>query len=235
MCHGQAVAAFPTPDDAESFSAQVNGYAYGNPDAAAKIAILPDIYGCGPFYQGLATHYAHKGARVYLVDTFSGLGELETGTREEAFARRGKVSDKTFVDNFQAWAGDQGVTGVLGFCLGGLYIFELARRGMNASLVGLYGFPQGLPNQDAIPVPFEYLKDVKQPFTMLLGREDPSVGTENIDALSKMAPQVPTMDLVVYEPVGHDFLPDLDSADPERKSVAQDALARCDAAMLQAA
>ena len=204
------------------------GYIFGQ-EAEKSVAILPDIYGCNDFYRGLSTHLAHTGKQVYLVDTFAGLGELEEQTREAAFARRNKVSDSRFLDAFEQFCGELGIDAVIGFCLGGLYVFELARRGMKAHLLGLYGFPQGLPNQDPLPLPFDYLHEVKQPFTMLLGAEDESVGKENIDRLAAMAADVPAMELTVYQGVGHNFLPFLDSEQVELKAIAEDALKRIEA------
>ncbi|MDJ0919858.1 MAG: dienelactone hydrolase family protein [Henriciella sp.] len=232
MCHGQAVAAFPEPKLGEPFSGVVEGYAYGDPSAAKKIVILPDIYGCNPFYQGLSQRYADKGARVFLVDTFAGLGELPENTREAAFARRGQVKDKTFLDSLETFCEAEGVTGLMGFCLGGLYVFELARRDVSFDLVGLYGFPQGLPNQDDLPVPFDYLPSVTKKHIMLMGRDDSSVGPDNIAKLEDVAAANPAIQLTVYDPVGHNFLPEIDSEDPTLKAVAIDALEQSDAALL---
>ncbi|QLC26423.1 dienelactone hydrolase family protein [Parasphingopyxis algicola] len=228
MCHGKAVRAFPDPMDAESFDDGVSGYRFGG-DTERRIAILPDIYGCNDFYRGLSTHLAERGAQVFLVDTFAGLGDLPEVTREAAFARRGQVEDKAFLDRFEDFVRRNRIGGVIGFCLGGLYVFELARRGVDADLLGLYGFPQGLPNQDPLPVPFEYLPQVTTPFAMLLGAEDESVGADNIAKLGTLAPDIPAMALKVYDGVGHNFLPFLDSDDADKKAIAKDALARIEA------
>ena len=232
MCHGVAVAAFPEPKLGTPYTGAIKGYVYDRPGAEKRLAILPDIYGCNPFYQCLAQYYQDAGAHVVLVDTFAGLGELPEMSRELAFARRGKVNDKAFVDAFQAFCEAEGITGVLGFCLGGLYIFELARRGLKADLVGLYGFPQGMANVGPLPVPFEYLPSVTQPFTMLMGREDASVLPENVDRLADMDDQCPAMALTVYREAGHGFLPEISGDDPMLQAVAKDALAKMDAALL---
>ncbi|MDJ0979714.1 MAG: dienelactone hydrolase family protein [Erythrobacter sp.] len=223
MCHGAAVAAFPTPAEPTSYSGAVDGFVFG-PDGGPRVAILPDIYGCNDFYRGLATHLAQQGAQVFLIDTFAGLGELPEVTREAAFARRNKVADTAFVDRFEQFLTVESIEGVIGFCLGGLYVFELARRGVDVSLLGLYGFPQGLPNEDPLPVPFDYLEDVTTPFTMLLGAGDESVGPENIAKLKSMDAAVPAMTLKVYDGVGHNFLPFLDSEDAAKNAIARDAL-----------
>ena len=232
MCYQKAVKALPEPAPAGIFNDLVSGFAWGDATADNRIAVLPDIYGCNPFYRGLSTRYAQMGARVFLIDTFAGLGDLAEVTREAAFARRDKVRDGEFLDQFQSFVASQGITGVIGFCLGGLYVFELARRGIDAELVGLYGFPQGLPNQDALATPFDYLSSVTKRHTMLLGREDDVVGLENIVRLEEVAANNAAIDLKIYENVGHNFLPELDSDDPAKRAVAEDALQRCDAALI---
>lgn len=232
MCHGAAVSAFPAPHPGEDYIGAVRAYMFGDDAAKRRIAILPDIFGCNAFYQGLSLHYAQAGAKVFLIDPFDGLGELEENTTECAFARRGGVKDNAFLDAVEAFAKAENITAIIGFCLGGLYIFDLARRNVDAALVGLYGFPQGLPNDDPIPAPFEYLKDVTQPFTMLMGRQDSHVTTEVVDQLSAMAGDCKAMDLTVYPGSDHGFLPDLDSDDPAMRAVAEDALKRIDAVAL---
>lgn len=224
MCHGAAVRAFPEPTTPSIFTdTGVVGYRFAA-EAGKKIAILPDIYGCNDFYRGLATLLQNSGADVWLVDTFAGLGDLPEITREAAFARRNKVRDKAFLDHFEHFIADRSIDAVIGFCLGGLYVFELARRGVDVGLLGLYGFPQGLPNEDPLPVPFDYLPDVATPFTMLMGAEDASVGKEHLTRLSEMAPAAPSMKLKMYEGVGHNFLPLLDSEDQHERAIAEDAL-----------
>ncbi len=228
MCHSEAIASFPPPAPAQHYAGTVDGFVFGS-HGGSRIAILPDIYGCNDVYKGLATHLANRGSRVYLVDIFAGLGHLTEATREAAFARRQKVSDKAFVDRFEQFVRDESINSVIGFCLGGLYVFELARRGVKARLLGLYGFPQGLANNDPLPVPFDYLSTVSQPFTMLLGAQDESVGTANIEKLEALAPSCPAMTLTVYPEVGHNFLPLLDSDITQQRAVARNALDQIEA------
>lgn len=223
MCHGAAVAAFPSPAEPTGYKGEVEGFIFGG-QGGRRIAILPDIYGCNDFYRGLSTYLAHAGAQVYLIDTFAGLGDLPEVTREAAFTRRNKVEDAAFVDRFERFIAAEKIDGVIGFCLGGLYVFELARRGVKADLVGLYGFPQGLPNSDPLPKPFEYLDQVSQPFTMLMGADDETVGVENIAKLQAAAPTCPAMTLKVYVGAGHNFLPFLDSDNEAELAIARDAL-----------
>lgn len=223
MCHGAAVGAFPATYDARPFASEVEGFALGE-SGGRRIAIVPDIYGCSDLYFGLAAHLVSTGADVFIVNQFAGLGDLPEMTREKAFERRNKLQDKEFVDRLEQFLAREAIDGLIGFCLGGLYVFELARRGIKIDLLGLYGFPQGLPNSDPLPVPFDYLAQVTQPFTMLLGADDASVGPANIVQLQALAGSCPAMTLKVYEGVGHNFLPLLDSADEAERAIALDAL-----------
>lgn len=232
MCHGAAVSAFPDACLGEVYDGEIHGYQYGDKAAEKHIAIFPDVYGANPLYQGLALYYAQKGARVTLIDPYSPLGDLPEATREHAFARRMKLKDKTLLDQIEAFSAKQTVTGIVGFCLGGLYIFELARRNAVPDLVGLYGFPQGLPNDDGIPVPLDYLPSVTREFVMLMGRRDESVTIDVMDKLTALAPDCPAMDLTMYPDAGHGFIADLDSDDLDARAVAEDALKRMDAALL---
>src|SRR5580698_4612829 len=130
MCHGVASAAFPAVGKYVTTTAEPFSLAFGDSVARVRIAILPDIYGPGPFYQGLATYLAERGAFVQLMDPFHELGPMTEPSREAAFARRDGLRDRAYVDGFERFAREQRITSVVGFCLGGLYVFELARRGL---------------------------------------------------------------------------------------------------------
>ena len=231
MCHGAPSPSFPAPDVRGEVSAEVEALVFGDESAAKSVAVIPDIFGLNQFYRGFATYLASKGAKVYLTNPFAGLGALPEATREAAFARRHKVRDRAFVNALEAFCASHGVDGVVGFCLGGLYVFDLARRGVPQALVGLYGFPQGLPNQDPLPVPFDYLADVGKWQTCLMPGQDQSVGPDNVARLAEVAQQNPALDLHVYAESGHGFLGDLDSEDERLRGHADDALRRCEQAL----
>ncbi len=230
MCHGEPSPSFPAPVVDGEFSHEVDGLTFGSETASIRIAVIPDIYGLNQFYQGFCTHLASKGSRVFLVNPFAGLGGLSEMTREAAFARRMKVRDTAFVDQFEAFCTSHSVGGVVGFCLGGCYVFELARRNVSQDLVGFYGFPQGMQNIDPLPMPFDYLGSIKKPHTCLMPGQDQSVGIENVKRLGEIAATNQSLNLKIYAASGHGFLKDLDSEDAELKSNAEDALATCESA-----
>lgn len=224
MCHGAACAFFPPIARSRLLKEAVTAHAFGDETATPRIAILPDIYGCNPFYRGLATYLAECGAQVFLVDPFAEQGELAEVTREAAFERRHQIADAAFIEDFLAFAAARSVDAVIGFCLGGYYVFELARRDFPGTLIGLYGFPQGMVNRDPLPVPFDYLADLGKRHVMIMGACDVPVGPENVSRLAEVARGNPAIALTVFDDAGHGFLADLDSDSAEPRRTAQAAL-----------
>lgn len=231
MCHTQENSFFPAPKPEGRLEGEVEALTFGSESASKRLAILPDIYGQTPFYQGLATYLAHKGARVFLVNPFAGHGDLPEQTREAAFARRHKVADRQVVDAVETFCHQREITGVVGFCLGGYYIFELARRQVPQNLVGFYGFPQGMENRAPLPAPFGYLASLDKPHTCLVPAADDVVGRDNIARLAALAESNSAMNLRLYEGSGHGFLKDLESEDAALRDNALDALGRCERAL----
>ena len=230
MCHNNAVNALPAPGPYQMRKA--NGLKYwqyeGEQSGMQKrLAIITDIYGCNPFYQGFATYFAKHGWTVYLIDLFSDLGELKEITREAAFVRRHKLRDHDTCDQLQTFIAEQGIDAVIGFCLGGNFVFELAKRGVNTNLVAFYPFPAGLPNQDEIDAPFEYLETLNKSVTVLVGDSDDSASKENIARLVQIGTGNPVLDVHVYAGSGHGFLEELDSTDEALRTNAEKSLAAC--------
>jgi carboxymethylenebutenolidase len=225
MCHGAACAAFPSPGKYVTTSVEPFSFAFGNAGEELRIAILPDIYGPNLFYQGLATYLAERGALVHLMNPFHEFGTLSEPSREAAFARRHRVRDRAYVDSFEHFAQQQRLTSVVGFCLGGLYVFELARRGLPVSLVSLYGFPQGLANADPLPVPFDYLDGLSHRHVAVFGDEDHSQSPDEFRRLAEISDRTPGFELHVFRGSGHGFLGDLDGDNPARVKNARSALA----------
>ena len=227
MCHNGDCDYFPAPDPTGTFSGEIEGVVFGETTAAKKIAIIPDIYGPGPFYQGFAQYLSQHDAAAFLVNPFAALGDLTEVTREAAFARRHRLEDKAFVDRFAAFCEANRITGIVGFCLGGSYVFELARRNSSQDLVGFYGFPQGMENSDPLPIPFDYLAELEKPHLSLMPGQDASVGRDNVERLKVIGDTTEGLDVRVYEQSGHGFLTDVDSDNQTLRSNAVDALEAC--------
>ena len=225
MCTANPVSSFPPPDDGIQIDDPLAALYFGSEDARSSVAILPDIYGCNAFYRSLATHLAKKGFGVFLLNPFHEFGELSEPTREAAFERRNKIKDRAYVDDLEQFLVQRRVGGVVGFCLGGLYVFDLVRRELPANLVAVYPFPQGLANQDPLAVPFDYLPDVTTPHTVVIGDQDHLLGPENIVRLRQISRRNSAMTLHEFKGSGHGFLADLDEKDPVRRDNAVRAMA----------
>ncbi|MDT8399021.1 MAG: dienelactone hydrolase family protein [Pseudomonadales bacterium] len=231
MCHIDALEAFaPATSVARSFG-EVHALVFGDADADRHIAVLPDIYGTTPFYQGFCGHIASRGACVYLVDFFKDLGELPEVTREAAFARRHKLSDRLLCDQIQAFLQAQSIAALTGFCLGGNFVFEMAHRGYRGICHAIYPFPQGLANADGIAPGFDYLATLEHPLSIQIGSEDIRVGADNIAALQKIVAANQALSMEVFAGSGHGFFEDLDSDNPQLAANARRALALTEMAL----
>ena len=103
----------------------------------------------------------------------------------------------------------------------------MARFVVDVQLVAYYPFPGGLPNEDAIPTPLDYLSTVTQPVTALIGDCDDSAGRENMAGLAAISAANPAVQVEVYPGSGHGFLAHLDSEDAALRTNAEQSLALC--------
>ena len=236
MCHHDKLAALPEPGIYQRREAE--GLKYWDYESASgpdskRLLIMTDIYGCNAFYQSFATYLASKGWEVKLMDFFTDLGELKEITREAAFERRHLLRDRQLCDQLERFISSQDVSAVVGFCLGSNYALELAKRDVPVNLVGYYPFPGGLPNEDGIETPLEYMGSLEKPITLLVGDSDDSAGRENMAAVVELARSNKALDVRLYQRSGHGFLSHLDSDDEALRKNAQDSLAVCEQAISQ--
>lgn len=232
MCHNNQLKALPTPG---SYQVQrAHGLKYWQYDAitttdakSKKVMVLTDIYGCNEFYQSFATYLTEQGFEVYLIDLYSDLGELKEITREAAFERRHLLRDTTICNQLQTFIEQEKIGALVGFCLGGNYALELARRNVDTNLIAYYPFPNGLPNEDGIAVPNTYMADLSTPITILVGDSDDSAGRESIANAVEMAKSNKALKVHSYKESGHGFLAQLDSEDQNLRKNAEDSLVVC--------
>ncbi len=224
MCHTRELSFFGGVGAPSPYAGEVTALRYGDDDAPRRIAVLPDIYGVTPFYQGFSSFLADQGARVDLVNPWEPFGDLPEMTREAAYERRPRIRDRAFCDDVERYLSKQHVETVVGFCIGGNFLLELVRRGYRGDSFAYYPLPWGMPNQDAIDPAFEYMPELAHPVTILMGVEDPLAGPENIERLRSVCTANPALDLHLYEKSGHGFLTDLESEDDALRNNALDAM-----------
>jgi len=234
MCHNDKLNALPEPGAYQVKEADGLKYWSFEPESkplkeqpTKRVGIITDIYGCNEFYQSFATYIASEGWEVYLIDLFTDLGELKEITREAAFERRHKLRDGEVCDKLERLIASQELSAVIGFCLGGNFVSEMARRNVQTNLVAYYPFPAGLPNQDEIETPLDYLDQVTKKVTFLVGSSDDAAGRDSIAGLVKIAENNQALDVHAYAESGHGFLAQLDSEDETLRRNAQQSLSVC--------
>jgi carboxymethylenebutenolidase len=220
MCHTKKIEYFGEPLESSGFSGDVDGLVFEGKDASQKVAVLPDIYGMTDFYKGYASYVAGFGARVYLTNPWSEFGDLPEVTREAAYERRQKLNDREHCNHLEKFLAKEKIDVVVGFCIGGNFVFELARRGYEGTLVAVYPLPWGMANQDEIAPAFDYMPTLSKSVTILMGE----AGPDNIQKLKDIVTANDNLDMHLYAGSNHGFFTDIDGDDEKLKGNAQDAI-----------
>jgi carboxymethylenebutenolidase len=224
MCHTEKIDYFGEPLNHSEFSGDVNGLVFGGNEAGKRVAVLPDIYGMTDFYKGYASYVAGFGARTYLTNPWSEFGDLPEPTREAAYERRHKLRDRQHCDHLESFLANEKIEAVVGFCLGGNFVFELARRGYAGILIAAYPLPWGMANQDEIAPAFEYMPNLDKEVTILMGEADHLAGPDNIQKLGDIVAANAKLTMHLYEGSNHGFFTDVDGSDEKLRGNAQDAI-----------
>ena len=226
MCHTNKIEYFGELLDFSEFSAEVDGLIFEGNEAGKRIAVLPDIYGLTDFYKGYASYIAGFGARTYLTNPWSEFGELPEATREAAYERRHKIRDRDHCDALEQYLVSENIEAVVGFCIGGNFVFELARRGYEGILIAVYPLPWGMANQDEITPAFDYMPSLQKEVTILMGEADHLAGPDNVQKLRDIVTANSKLTLHSYANSNHGFFKDIDGDDEQLKSNAKDAIDR---------
>jgi carboxymethylenebutenolidase len=213
MCHQDKINFFGELRHYDSFSAEVDGLVFPGNTAGRSVAILPDIYGLTDFYKGYASYVSGFGARTLLINPWSVFGELPEATREAAYERRHLLKDKQHCDQLEAFLEREKVDAVVGFCIGGNFAFELAKRGYAGTIIAIYPLPWGMANQDEIRPAFEYMPELMTEVTILMGDADHLAGPDNIEKLKGIVADNAHLTMHLYEGSNHGFFTDIDGTD----------------------
>ncbi|RCW45745.1 carboxymethylenebutenolidase [Halopolyspora algeriensis] len=180
------------------------------------IVLITDIYGPTPFYQAIADRLAGDGYVVLLVDYFFRQGGLTEDTRDEAFARHSRLSERSALHDLDTaldWLSRQPETtgtrlGTLGFCLGGTLALDLAARRDDLETACYYAFPFGVsnPNPDPVPRPIDLTDHITGNVLAFWGDSD-YIGTDQMHQFrDTMRASGASYDHTIYPGVGHGFL-----------------------------
>jgi carboxymethylenebutenolidase len=187
------------------------------------ILVAPDVHGRSPFYEHLTGLLASHGYTALLADFFFRQGPLSEPGKEAAFARRGQLDETQSVadlDQALDWLKDKSgtdIVGIIGFCMGGTFVLDLASTRKDLAGVAYYGFPvpQAQLKQPP-PHPMDLVSDLSGPVLAFWGDQDEVVGMEHAKKYSELAAKAdPAFESEIIPGLGHGFLGDADLDDPK--------------------
>jgi carboxymethylenebutenolidase len=174
------------------------------------IVLLHEIFGVGDYVRDAAARLAEAGYVVLAPDLFwrtqPGLELAQTDEGMEAgMAAAGQLDFAAAVgDAIAALALLRSMpevagahVGVMGFCLGGTFAYQVAVHGTPDVAVVYYG--------SAIPDALDAATQITCPMIMHWGGADPFIPREQVDAVAAMAATHPTIECHVHEGAGHAF------------------------------
>ncbi|MDQ1433771.1 MAG: carboxymethylenebutenolidase [Actinomycetota bacterium] len=194
---------------------------HARPDGmpVAGVVLHPDIGGLRPLFEDMARRLATHGLAVSVIEPFAGLSEPPGSTVEARMAQVKDLDDTQQMDMLTA-AGDLLVVeddvsrvSVLGFCMGGHYVFKAASLDRFDAAVSFYGMlrtPEAWRGPGHRIEPLEVAADMV-PTLAYFGSNDPYTPAADIEALRAAWSGRTDCEIVVVEGAEHGFV-----HDPER-------------------
>jgi carboxymethylenebutenolidase len=194
-------------------------------DDAPPVLVIGDVFGRSAFYEHLAALLAQAGLQALVPDFFFRQGPLpDPPSKEAAFGRRAKLDEAATLDDLRAaitWlrerSGRRGV-GVVGFCMGGTFVLDLASTEAELVSVAYYGFPVPQPTiASPPPRPIDLVDGLRGPVLAFWGDQDDTVGVDHARDYVRRAQSHAGFESQILPGLGHGFLgaaPLGDASDP---------------------
>jgi carboxymethylenebutenolidase len=182
------------------------------------VVLHPDVGGLRPLFEDMARRLATHGLAVSVIEPFAGLSEPPGSTTEARMAQVKELDDTQQMDMLTAAADllvvedDISRVSVLGFCMGGHYVFKAASLDRFDAAVSFYGMlrtPEAWRGPGHRIEPLEVAADMV-PTLAYFGSNDPYTPAADIEALRAAWSGRTDCEIVVVEGAEHGFVHDPD-------------------------
>jgi carboxymethylenebutenolidase len=194
-------------------------------DEAPPVLVIGDVFGRSAFYEHLGALLAQAGFQALVVDYFFRQGPLpDPPSKEAAFGRRARLDEANTLEDLRAaiaWlraTSGRSQVGVVGFCMGGTFVLDLAALEDDLAGVAYYGFPVSNPAiVSPPPHPLDLVGDLRGPLLAIWGDHDETVGLDRVREYVERAGGHDGFEAEILPGLGHGFLgsaPLGDASDP---------------------
>jgi dienelactone hydrolase len=203
---------------------------HARPDGmpVAGVVLHPDMGGLRPLFEDMAQRLATHGLAVVTFEQFAAQPESVRSSVEQRMAHVGNLQDDQQLEIFAAAADllvvddDVARVSIIGFCMGGHYVFKAASTDRFDAAVAFYGMlrtPDGWAGTGHRVEPLEVASQMV-PTLAFFGTADPWTPAADIDALREAWNDRNDCEIVLVEGAEHGFV-----HDPERPVHRADAAA----------
>jgi carboxymethylenebutenolidase len=194
---------------------------HARPDGmpTAGVVLHPDVGGLRPLFEDMARRLATHGLAVCTFEPFAALPDSARASVEARLGAVKDLDDDQQLDIMSAAADllvvedDVARVSVLGFCMGGHYVFKAASTDRFDAAVAFYGMlrtPEGWEGAGHRIEPLDVAADMV-PTLAIFGSVDPWTPAADIDALRDAWANRSDCEIIVIEGADHGFV-----HDPER-------------------
>jgi carboxymethylenebutenolidase len=205
---------------------------HARPDGVPRAGVVlhPDMGGLRPLFEDMARRLATYGLAVCAIEQFAALAAADVATVEQRMAHVKDLDDGQQLEVMSAAADllvvedDVARVGIIGFCMGGHYVFKAAASDRFDAAVPFYGMlrtPDGWGGPGHRIEPLEVAAQMC-PTLAIFGSVDPWTPAADIEALREAWKDRDDCEIVVVEGADHGFV-----HDPDRPVHRADDAAEC--------